>query len=125
MNDEEKLAAINETNKEIFELTEKALKENPIFSYKNEKTGEVDNFRFVPEMSLEIKNWKKVIKSKFYVFENENSGEVSKFTANGILRRCRKTTIFKGVEDCRKRGVNSDMGVAQSRMTPLLKTINL
>lgn len=122
MNDKEKLAAINETNKEIFELTEKALKENPIFSYKNEKTGEVDNFRFVPEMSLEIKNWKKVIKSKFYVFENENSGEVSKFTANEILRRCRKTTIFKGIGDCRKRGVNSDMGVAQSRIDTTAKT---
>lgn len=118
---EEKLAAIKETNKEIFELTEKALKENPIFSYENEKTGEVDNFRFVPEMSLEIKNWKKVIKSKFYVFENENSFEVSKFGANKILRRCRKTTIFKGVGDCHKRGVNSDMGVAQSRIDTTAK----
>ena len=56
MNNEEKLAAIKETNNEIFDLTEKTLKENPVFSYENGKTGEIDNFLFKEELSLEIRN---------------------------------------------------------------------
>lgn len=116
MNKEEKILAIKETNHQIFDLTEKALKENPVFSYKNEKTGKVDNFRFMPEMSLEIKNWKNVIKSKFYVFENENSSEVSKFGANEIQRQCLESTDFKAIESSLKSGVNSDMGVAHSKI---------
>lgn len=116
MNDEEKkkLAAIKETNKEIFELTEKALKENPCFSYKNEKTGEVDNFIFMPEMSLEIKNLRNVVKSKFYVFENQNSLDVSKLGANETQRDCSQCPSFTGTISLAAGGVNSDMGAAHS-----------
>ena len=118
MNDEEKkkLAAIKETNKEIFELTEKALKENPVFSYENEKTGEIDNFLFKEELSLEIRNKNTSLKSKFYVFENQNSGDFPKSPANEILRQCHKPGIFKGVEDCREQGVNSVMGATHSKI---------
>lgn len=118
MNDEEKkkLAAIKETNKEIFELTEKALKEKPVFSYENEKTGEIDNFLFKEELSLEIRNKNSSLKSKFYVFENQNSGDFPKSPANEILRQCHKPCIFKGVEDCREQGVNSVMGAAHIKI---------
>jgi hypothetical protein len=114
MNDEEKLLAIKETNDQIFELTEKALKENPCFSYKNEKTGEVDNFKFMPEMSLEIKNLKNVVKSKFYVFENQNSLDVSKVEANETQRDCSQCPSFTGTISLATGGVNSDMGAAHS-----------
>ena len=118
MNDEEKkkLAAIKETNKEIFELTEKALKEKSVFSYKNEKTGEIDNFLFKEELSLEIRNKNSSLKSKFYVFENQNSFDFHKKEAKDFLRQGRKTCILKGVEDCREQGVNSVMGVAHSKI---------
>lgn len=118
MNDEEKkkLAAIKETNKEIFELTEKALKENPVFSYENEKTGEIDNFLFKEELSLEIRNKNSSLKSKFYVFENQNSGDFPKSPANEILRQCHKPGIFKGVEAYCHKGVNSVMGVAHIKI---------
>ena len=118
MNDEEKkkLAAIKETNKEIFELTEKALKENPVFSYENTKTGEIDNFLFKEELSLEIRNANSSLKSKFYVFENQNSGDFPKSPANEILRQCHKPYILKGVEDCREQGVNSVMGAAHIKI---------
>ena len=118
MNDEEKkkLAAIKETNKEIFELTEKALKENPVFSYENEKTGEIYNFLFKEELSLEIRNKNSSLKSKFYVFENQNSGDFPKSPANEIQRQYHKPSIFKGVEDCRKQGVNSVMGAAHIKI---------
>jgi hypothetical protein len=118
MNDEEKkkLAAIKETNKEIFELTEKALKENPVFSYENEKTGEIDNFLFKEELSLEIRNKNSSLKSKFYVFENQNSGDFPKSPANEILRQCHKPCIFKGVEACCHKGVNSVMGAAHIKI---------
>lgn len=118
MNDEEKkkLAAIKETNKEIFELTEKALKENPVFSYENEKTGEIDNFLFKEELTLESRNKNSSLKSKFYVFENQNSGDFPKIPANEILRQCHKPCIFKGVEDCREQGVNSVMGAAHIKI---------
>jgi hypothetical protein len=116
MNDEEKkkLAAIKETNKEIFELTEKALKENPVFSYENEKTGEIDYFIFKPELSLEIKNKKGDNKSKFYVFENENSLLFLKKGANGIQRDCSQCPSFTGTISLATGGVNSDMGAAHS-----------
>lgn len=118
MNDEEKkkLAAIKETNKEIFELTEKALKENPVFSYENEKTGEIDNFLFKEKLSLEIRNKNSSLKSKFYVFENQNSGDFPKSPANEILRQCHKPGIFKGVEAYCHKGVNSVMGVAHIKI---------
>lgn len=118
MNDEEKkkLAAIKETNKEIFELTEKALKEKSVFSYENEKTGEIDNFLFKEELSLEIRNKNSSLKSKFYVFENQNSFDFHKKEAKDFLRQGRKTCILKGVEDCREQGVNSVMGVAHSKI---------
>ena len=118
MNDEEKkkLAAIKETNKEIFELTEKALKENPVFSYENEKTGEINNFLFKEELSLEIRNKNSSLKSKFYVFENQNSGDFPKSSAKEILRQGHKTGILKGVEDCREQGVNSVVGAAHSKI---------
>ena len=118
MNDEEKkkLAAIKETNKEIFELTEKALKENPVFSYENTKTGEIDNFLFKEELSLEIRNANSSLKSKFYVFENQNSWDFPKSPANEILRQCHKPYILKGVEDCREQGVNSVMGAAHIKI---------
>lgn len=118
MNDEEKkkLAAIKETNKEIFELTEKALKENPVFSYENEKTGEIDNFLFKEKLSLEIRNKNSSLKSKFYVFENQNSGDFAKSPANEILRQCHKPGIFKGVEAYCHKGVNSVMGVAHIKI---------
>jgi hypothetical protein len=116
MNDEEKLLAIEETNDQIFELTEKALKENPVFSYENEKTGEIDNFLFKEELSLEIRNKNSSLKSKFYVFENQKGGDFSKSPAKEILRHIHKTLIFKGVEDCREQGVNSDMGAAHSKI---------
>jgi hypothetical protein len=118
MNDEEKkkLAAIKETNKEIFELTEKALKENPVFSYENQKTGEIDNFSFKEELSLEVKKKNGSLKSKFYVFENENSWNFPKSPANEILRRPHKTLDFKGVEACPRTSVNSVMGVAHSKI---------
>lgn len=116
MNDEEKkkLAAINETNKEIFELTEKVLKENPIFSYENEKTGEIDNFLFKEELSLEIRNKNSSLKSKFYVFENQNSGDFPKSPANGIQRDCSQCPSFTGTIRLATGGVNSDMGAAHS-----------
>ena len=118
MNDEErkKLLAIKETNNQIFELTEKALKENPVFSYENEKTGEIDNFLFKEELSLEIRNKNSSLKSKFYVFENQNSGDFPKSPANEILRQGHKSLIFKGVEDCCRQGVNSVMGAAHSKI---------
>lgn len=118
MNDEEKkkLAAIKETNKEIFELTEKALKENPVFSYENEKTGEIDNFLFKEELSLEIRNKNSSLKSKFYVFENQNSGDFPKSPANEILSQCHKPGIFKGVEAYCHKGVNSVMGAAHIKI---------
>lgn len=118
MNDEEKkkLLAIKETNDQIFELTEKTLKENPIFSYKNEKTGEIDNFLFKEELSLEMRNKNTSLKSKFYVFENQNSFDFQKKEAKDFLRQGRKTCIFKGVEDCRQQGVNSVMGAAHSKI---------
>jgi hypothetical protein len=118
MNDEEKkkLAAIKETNKEIFELTEKVLKENPVFSYENEKTGEIDNFLFKEELSLEIRNKNSSLKSKFYVFENQNSGDFPKSPANEILRQCHKPGIFKGVEAYRHKGVNSVMGASHIKI---------
>ena len=116
MKDEEKLIAINETNDQIFELTEKALKENPVFSYENEKTGEIDNFLFKEELSLEIRNKNSSLKSKFYVFENQNSGDFSKSPAKEILRQGHKTSILKGVGDCREQGVNSVMGTAHSKI---------
>lgn len=114
MKDEEKLAAINETNKEIFELTEKALKDNPVFSYENEKTGEIDDFIFKPELSLEIKNKKGDNKSKFYVFENENSLLFLKKGANEIQRDCSQYPSFTGIIRLATGGVNSDMGAAHS-----------
>jgi len=116
MNDEEKkkLAAIKETNKEIFELTEKALKENPVFSYENEKTGEIDNFLFKEELSLEIRNKNSSLKSKFYVFENQNSGDFPKSPANEILRGCSQCPSFTGTISLATGGVNSDMGAAHS-----------
>lgn len=116
MNNEEKLAAIKETNEQIFVLTEKALKEKHVFSYENVKTNEIDDFIFKPEFSLEIKNEKGDIKSKFYVFEKQNSLLFQKKEANAIQRRCLSSTDFKGFEDRRKSGVNSDMGVAHSKI---------
>jgi hypothetical protein len=116
MNDEEKLLAIEETNDQIFELTEKALKENPVFSYENEKTGEIDNFLFKEELSLEIRNKNSSLKSKFYVFENQNSLSFQKKEANEIQRQGHKTRILKGVEDCREQGVNSVVGAAHSKI---------
>ena len=118
MNDEEKkkLLAIKETNDQIFELTEKALKENPVFSYENEKTGEIDNFLFKEELSLEVRNKNSSLKSKFYVFENQNSLSFQKMEANEILRQGYKTCILKGVEDCRGQGVNSVMGATHSKI---------
>lgn len=118
MNDEEKkkLLAIKETNDQIFELTEKALKENPVFSYENEKTGEIDNFLFKEELSLEVRNKNSSLKSKFYVFENQNSLSFQKMEANEILRQGYKTCILKGVEDCREQGVNSVMGATHSKI---------
>lgn len=116
MKDEEKLAAINETNKEIFELTEKALKDNPVFSYENEKTGEIDDFIFKPELSLEIKNKKGDNKSKFYVFENENSLLFLKKGANEIQRDCSQYPSFTGIIRLATGGVNSDMGAAHSKI---------
>ena len=116
MNDEEKkkLAAIKETNKEIFELTEKALKENPVFSYENGKTGEIDNFVFKEELSLEIRNKNSSLKSKFYVFENQNSGDFLKSPANEILRPSTQHPSFTGIIRLATGGVNSDMGAAHS-----------
>jgi hypothetical protein len=118
MSDEEKekLLAIKETNDQIFELTEKALNENPVFSYENEKTGEIDNFLFKEELSLEIRNKNSSLKSKFYVFENEKGGDFPKSPANEILRQCHKPYILKGVEDCREQGVNSVMGAAHIKI---------
>lgn len=118
MSDEEKekLLAIKETNDQIFELTEKALKENPVFSYENEKTGEIDNFLFKEELSLEIRNKNSSLKSKFYVFENQNSGDFPKSPAKEILRQCHKPGIFKGVKAYCHKGVNSVMGVAHIKI---------
>ena len=114
MNNEEKLAAIKETNNEIFELTEKALKENPVFSYENGKTGEIDNFVFKEELSLEIRNKNSSLKSKFYVFENQNSGDFLKSPANEILRPSTQHPSFTGIIRLATGGVNSDMGAAHS-----------
>ena len=114
MNNEEKLAAIKETNNEIFDLTEKTLKENPVFSYENGKTGEIDNFVFKEELSLEIRNKNSSLKSKFYVFENQNSGDFLKSPANEILRRSTQHPSFTGIIRLATGGVNSDMGAAHS-----------
>lgn len=114
--EKEKLLAIKETNDQIFELTEKALNENPVFSYENEKTGKMDNFLFKEELSLEIRNKNSSLKSKFYVFENQNSGDFPKSPANEILRQAHKTCILKGVGACCNKGVNSVMGVAHSKI---------
>lgn len=114
MNNEEKLAAIKCTNDQIFELTEKALKKNPIFSYKNVKTGKVDNFRFMKNLSLNIKNNKNILKSKFYVFENENSFDFPKIEANGIQSTTSQSTMFTAPFTIATAGVNCDMGAAHS-----------
>lgn len=114
MNNEEKLAEIKCTNDQIFELTEKALKKNPIFSYKNEKTGNVDNFRFMKNLSLKIKNNKNILKSKFYVFENENSFDFWKIEANEIQSSMSQSTMFTAPFTIATRGVNCDMGAAHS-----------
>jgi hypothetical protein len=123
MNNEEKLAEIKCTNDQIFELTEKALKKNPIFSYKNEKTGKVDNFRFIPKLSLKIKNNKNILKSKFYVFENENSFDFPKIEANEIQSTMSQSTMFTAPFTIATRGVNCDMGAAHSNFDTSTKKI--